>query len=226
MRPPAAASRDEMIRRYLPLARKLAWRYRHTSEPMDDLVQVASLGLVKAVDRWDPARGFAFSTYAVPTILGELRRHFREAAWVVRPPRGMQELALAVERSLATDGREPDVAELAEQLERSPDEIRAALVASEARWTRAVDDETRGDTEDAPPRPLATVDDGYAAAEARATLQRLGRVLDGQTREILRLRFEEDLLQREIAERVGCSQMHVSRLLRRGMERLQVQAAA
>src|SRR4051812_16059939 len=117
-------SREELIVRHLPLARALASRYRHGPEAMEDLVQVAAVGLVKAADRWDPDRGFAFSTFAVPTILGELRRHFRDATWGMRPPRALQERSLAVERASNTlldrDGREPTVAQLAEHLGLAP----------------------------------------------------------------------------------------------------------
>jgi RNA polymerase sigma-B factor len=224
-------AREALVLRYLPLARRLAWRYRYAGEPMDDLVQVASLGLVKAVDRWDPDRGYAFSTFAVPTIVGELRRHFRDIGWVVRPPRGLQELILLVERTRAradaTQGREPTVAELAERLGHSPQTIREALRAGEGRWAYALEG-TGGDEDSPAPDALLAgqVDDGYEAAEARATIERLSEVLDDRAREILRLRYEDDLRQADIAERVGFSQMHVSRLIRSSIERLQLDAAA
>ncbi len=225
-------AREAMIRRYLPLARRLAWRYCHTGEPMEDLVQVASLGLVKAVDRWDPDRGFAFTSFAVPTMLGELRRHFRDAGWLVRPPRDLQELALAVERAIGplstTLGHAPGAADLAQRLGRSPEAVLEAMQASQGRSARSLDEEAVDDPDDPFParQRLGREDAGYEAAEARATVERLTRGLDARTREILRLRFEEDLLQRDIAERVGCSQMHVSRILRHALERLQIRAAA
>ena len=216
------SAREAMVRRYLPLARSLAWRYRHTHEPLDDLVQVASVGLIKAVDRWDPDRGLAFSTFAVPTILGELRRHFRQFAWMVRPPRPVQELVLGLERERDRArnelGREPTVQELAARLGRAPEEVGEALIASESRWTRS--------QQDLVPDDAAADDAGLVAAEARATVQQLTHALDPRTREILRLRFEEDLLQRQIAERVGCSQMHVSRLIQRALDQLEGYAAA
>ena len=225
-------AREAMIRRHLPLARRLAWRYYYTGEPMEDLVQVASLGLVKAVDRWDPDRGFAFSSFAVPTMLGELRRHFRDSAWLVRPPRDLQELVLAVERAIgplsAALGHAPGAAELAERLGRSPEAVLEAMQASEGRSARPLEEDAGDPPEDALParRGFGCEEAGFEAVEARATVERLTRGLDARTREILRLRFDEDLLQRDIAERVGCSQMHVSRILRHAVERLQLRAAA
>ena len=138
-----AAARDELIERYMPLARSLALRYRRASEPLDDLVQVASVGLVKAVDRWDAERGLAFSSYAVPTILGELRRYFRDATWDVRPARDLQELCLSVEEARETLwgelGRSPTVADIAERLDRAPEDVVEALQATEGRSVRSLD---------------------------------------------------------------------------------------
>ena len=159
-------AREAMIRRYLPLARRLAWRYCHTGEPMEDLVQVASLGLVKAVDRWDPDRGFVFTSFAVPTMLGELRRHFRDAGWLVRPPRDLQELALAVERAIgplsATLGHAPGAAELAQRLGRSPEAVLEAMQASQGRSARPLDEEPLDD----PDEPLAAVSGSAARTPA------------------------------------------------------------
>jgi RNA polymerase sigma-B factor len=216
-------ARETMIRRYLPFARSLAARYRHPFEPLDDLEQVAALGLIKAVDRWDPTRGIPFRVFATPTILGELRRYFRDATWAVRPPRPLQELSLEVERAreplhLAT-GREPRVADLARRLGRTAADVDEALRAAGGRWTRPLDapldgeDVTLGDT-------IGRDEPGYARAEARAVIERLSVGLDSRTRLILRLRFDEDLTQAEIAERVGLSQMYVSRLIRRAVDRL------
>src|SRR5690242_13193602 len=138
-----ARARDEFIERYMPLSRSLALRYRRASEPLDDLIQVASVGLVKAVDRWDAGRGLAFSSYAVPTILGELRRYFRDSTWDVRPARDLQELCLAVEEAReklwGELGRSPTVADLAERLDRSPEEIIEVLQAIEGRSLRSLD---------------------------------------------------------------------------------------
>jgi RNA polymerase sigma-B factor len=221
-----ARARDELIERYMPLARSLALRYRRASEPLDDLVQVASVGLVKAVDRWDPGRGLAFSSYAVPTILGEIRRYFRDATWDIRPARDLQELCLSVEEAReklwGELGRQPTVADLAERLDRSPEEVVEALQATEGRSARSLDapvHEEEGDSATAGDL-LGDDDSGYEQVEAGITIERLTGILDERAREILRLRFQEDLLQSEIAERVGCSQMHVSRIIRSSLEKL------
>jgi RNA polymerase sigma-B factor len=221
-----ARAREELIERYMPLARSLALRYRRASEPLDDLVQVASVGLVKAVDRWDPDRGLAFSSYAVPTILGELRRYFRDATWDVRPARDVQELCLSVEEARealwAELGRSPTVADLAERLDRAPEEIVEAIQATEGRSVRSLDapvHEEEGDSASAGDL-LGTRDREFDRVEAGITIEHMTSILDDRAREILRLRFQEDLLQSEIAERVGCSQMHVSRIIRSSLERL------
>jgi RNA polymerase sigma-B factor len=219
-------ARTELIERYMPLARSLALRYRRASEPLDDLIQVASVGLVKAVDRWDPDRGLAFSSYAVPTILGELRRYFRDSTWDVRPARDVQELCLAVEEArdaLWIDlGRSPTVADLAKRVNRPPEEVMEALQASDGRSLRSLDapvHEEEGDSASAGDL-IGGADPGFEQVEAGATLEQLTSILDDRAREILHLRFSEDLLQSEIAERVGCSQMHVSRIIRSSLERL------
>jgi RNA polymerase sigma-B factor len=219
-------ARDELIERYMPLARSLALRYRRASEPLDDLVQVASVGLVKAVDRWDPDRGLAFSSYAVPTILGELRRYFRDATWDVRPARDLQELCLAVEDARETlwgqIGRSPTVADLASRLNRSEEEIVEALQATEGRSVRSLDAPVHDEEEGSASAGdlIGRLDAEYDRVEAGVTIERLSAILDDRAREILRLRFRDDLLQSEIAERVGCSQMHVSRIIRSSLERL------
>jgi RNA polymerase sigma-B factor len=221
-----AKARDELIERYMPLARSLALRYRRASEPLDDLIQVASVGLVKAVDRWDPDRGLAFSSYAVPTILGELRRYFRDATWDVRPARDLQELCLAVEEAREALwgqlGRSPTAADIAERLGRSQEDVVEALQATEGRSVRSLDapvhDEENGSASAGD--LIGDEDVEYDRVEAGVTIERLSGILDDRAREILRLRFSEDLLQSEIAERVGCSQMHVSRIIRSSLEKL------
>jgi RNA polymerase sigma-B factor len=221
-----AAARDELIERYMPLARSLALRYRRASEPLDDLVQVASVGLVKAVDRWDPERGLAFSSYAVPTILGELRRYFRDSTWDVRPARDLQELCLSVEEAReklwGELGRSPTVGDLAGRLERSPEEVVEALQATEGRSVRSLDapvHEEEGASASAGDL-IGTDDPEFDRVEAGITLEKMTGILDERAQEILRLRFREDMLQSEIAEHVGCSQMHVSRIIRASLERL------
>jgi RNA polymerase sigma-B factor len=219
-------AREALVQRFLPLARQLARRYRRGGEPLDDLIQVASLGLLKAIDRFDPQRQTAFSSFAVPTILGELKRHFRDKGWSVRVPRDLQELAMKVDKTgeemARTLGRAPTVDELAEQLEVTQEQVLEAREASAA--YRAVSlDRPRGDDEDDADGFGATFgfeDPAFGAAEDSATISRLLRVLTDREREVLRLRFEEDLTQSEIGERVGVSQMHVSRLIRQAVSKL------
>ncbi len=225
-------ARDALIERYMPLARSLALRYRRASEPLDDLMQVAAMGLVKAVDRWDPDRGLAFSSYAVPTILGEIRRYFRDSTWDVRPARDLQELALAVEEARDTLwaelGRSPTVGDIAAHLGRGEEQIVEALSASDARSLRSLDTPVREDEETSVTAGelIGAPDPGYAQVEAGVMLDALTQVLDDRAREILRLRFGEDLLQSEIAERVGCSQMHVSRIIRSSLQLLAARGAS
>jgi RNA polymerase sigma-B factor len=219
----------ELVERYLPLADKLARRYRRTSEPLDDLLQVARLGLVKAARRWDPARGNAFSTFVVPTILGELRRHFRDRAWAVRVPRDLQELYLAVQSARETLwqelGREPTANDIAVCLGRPVEEILDSLEAADAYAPSSLDVPLR-DAPDGATRQdfVADARDDIAHCENGMILEQLTAELSERDREVFRLRFCEDLLQREIAERVGCSQMHVSRILRDGLRRLRAGA--
>jgi RNA polymerase sigma-B factor len=215
-----------LIVAHLPLARRLALRYSHAPHCADDLVQVASVGLVKAADRWDPGRGLAFSTYAVPTIVGELRRYCRDFTWAIRPPRGIQDLCLAVgtarERLHDAIGREPTVEALAEWLDRRPDEIIAALAAEQARTLESLDaaadrgDGGLADTGDL----IGDNDEEYERVEARDTVERLTWILDARAREVLRLRHENDLHQAEIAARLGLTRLDVSRILRASYERL------
>jgi RNA polymerase sigma-B factor len=219
---PSRAARERAFERYLPLARSLAARYRHSEEPREDLEQVASIGLLKAIDRFDPARGAAFSSFAVPTILGELRRHFRDTTWALRVPRRLQELTLQIEhaRSELTNllGRQPTVTELSERLGEPEELILQALDLMVAKYTLSLDEPNEAD---APAEPApGDLDDGYAHAEDRATLAPLLATLPAADAEIVFLRFHEDLTQDAIARRVGVSQMHVSRLLYRSIARL------
>jgi RNA polymerase sigma-B factor len=211
-------AREVLIERYLPLARALALRYRRTSEPTDDLIQVASLGLVKAVEGWDPERGLAFSTYAVPTMLGELRRYFRDRTWAVRPPRRLLELALDIEHVrdavTAHRGREATPAELAAHLGRAEEEIADALHAARGRWPAALDHAGEELLD------VGAHDRACEEAEAAATFERLVACLDLRSREVLRLRFRDGLLQSEIGHQIGTSQIQVSRILRNSLDQL------
>jgi RNA polymerase sigma-B factor len=213
-------ARDELIERYLPLARQLASRYRDRSEPVADLIQVAYLGLMAAVDRWDPARGTAFSTFAVPTILGQLRRHFRDSTWLVRPPRDLQELWLEVSKTRdelwQELGRSPTARDVANRLGVTIEQVSDALQLGSTRVADSLDELLRPDDPDGATALDREADphDGYEAADTVITIEQMSGALDDRAREVVRLRYSEDLLQREIAERVGCSQMHVSRILR------------
>ncbi len=219
-------ARDELISRFLPLARKLARRYAQSSEPYEDLVQVASLGLVKAVERFDPGRGFAFSSFAVPTIVGELKRHFRDTAWSVHVERGAQERARRIsdaQQALSgRSGRIPTVVELAQYLELSQEEVLDGLQTAEAYRTVSLDAPMISEDDDESNRlEMIGADDArLSLVEDQATVFAAARSLPADQREILYLRFGEDLTQSEIADRVGVSQMQVSRLLRRSLARL------
>jgi RNA polymerase sigma-B factor len=218
--------RDMLVERFLPLARQLARRYGRPEEPFDDIYQVACLGLINAIERFDLERDIAFSSYAVPTILGEIKRYFRDRTWSVRVPRDLQDLALKVDRA-ASDltlrlHREPTVAEIVAEVGTGTENVLEALEACGAykatslQEPRGADDdhaETLGDT-------IGVDDRGFATAEQRATIARLMRSLTGREREVLRLYFEEDLTQAEIGRRVGVSQMQVSRIIRQAIARL------
>jgi RNA polymerase sigma-B factor len=226
------AAREDLVRRFLPLARRLARRYERGSEPLDDLVQVASVGLVKAIDRFETDHGANFSSYAVPTILGELKRHFRDSGWALHVPRGMQERVLqineAVEQLGGDLGRSPNPREVAEQLSMPVEEVLEAMEAGAAYDTVSLDaplrssDDERTTYADSVGEP----DSHYNIVEHSATLGRAMQALPQRERMILYLRFAEGLTQVEIAERIGISQMHVSRLIRRALERLRVVAGA
>jgi RNA polymerase sigma-B factor len=222
--------REQLVHRYLPLARYAASQYVRGTEAFEDLLQVASVGLLKALDRYDPTHGAAFSSYALPTMMGELRRHFRDRGWAVRPPRDLQEHALLVERAadeLATEfGRSPTVAELAERTHMDQESVLEAREALSARLSTSLSTSSREDDPHPLEARLGSEEGGYVQAERRATLQSLARVLTTREREILRLRFEEDLTQAEIGRAVGLSQMHVSRVLRAAVDKLRVAAAA
>jgi RNA polymerase sigma-B factor len=223
-------ARDELVAAFMPLARSLARRYGRSSEPFEDLLQVASLGLLKALDRFDPQRGHPFPSFAVPTILGEMRRYFRDSGWAVHMPRGMQEQALKVrdaqERLTNEHGHAPTVGQLAEYLEFDTEDVLDTLQALQAYETLSLDapppsaeDEamTYGDA-------LGRDDERYELIELDATVTAALAHLPPRERLILHMRFVEDLTQTEIAAQVGISQMQVSRLLRRSLDQLRALA--
>jgi RNA polymerase sigma-B factor len=223
-------AREALVRRFMPLARALARRYDHASEPFDDLLQVAHVGLLKALDRFDPTLGFPFQSFAIPTILGEVRRYFRDAGWSVHVSRSSQERALKVrtaqQQLAALWGRAPTANELAEYLELDTEEIIESLQVIQAYEAVSLDAPQLGPTED----PLVyadaigRVDERYELVELDATLIEVLPQIPERERTILRMRFLEDLTQTEIAARVGVSQMQVSRLLRRSLEQLRILA--
>ncbi len=223
--------RRRLIERYLPLARFAAARYSRSSEPFDDLVQVASVGLIKAIDRFDPDNGASFSSYALPTMLGELRRHFRDRSWTVRPPRDLQEDALTVERTTsdlqAARSVPPTVEDIAKACSLTIEMVLDARQALAGRDATSLSSARARDDGDAPSleRWLGVLDDGFERAEQRATIQRLAAHLTKRERQIIRLRFEEDLTQTEIGAIIGVSQMQVSRILRAAMNKLHASAA-
>ena len=226
------AARDEIVRRYLPFARSLAFRYSGGTEPADDLVQVASVGLMAALERFDPARGVPFIGFAGPTILGELRRHFRDRVWTLRVPRGLQERIRDVEEVLTKLShdleRSPTVTEIADQLEVEEVDVLEAFAASDARRTVSYDRPAAsdGDEQQAIAERIGAEDPGFELVEDRSALRAGVGALSELEREVLRLRFVEDLTQSRIAERVGYSQMHVSRIIRRALARLRESAEA
>ena len=220
------AVREVLVERFLPLARQLARRYQRANEPLDDLVQVASIGLVKAIDRFDPERGVAFSSYAVPTILGELKRYFRDSGWALHVPRGTQERAMQVDRAVkelsGRLGRSPSVNEVAESIDASQEDVLSAMEASQAYEAVSLESE-RSSSEpggDTYADAIGSEDERFDLVEYGAAIAPALEALAPRDRLILHLRFVEDMTQSQIADRIGVSQMQVSRLIRRSLTRL------
>jgi len=223
------ATREELATRYLPLARHLARRYSSRGE-LDDLQQVASIALLKAIERFDPDRGLAFTTFAVPTILGELKRYFRDHGWMVRVPRDVQELKLRLDNiteGLTSElGRSPTPGELADRAGATVEQVLEALAANTAHYPDSLDRPVTEDGDEMIELVGAREDPGFARAENAALVDRLLDTLSERERHILRLRFEEELTQAEIGARLGLSQMQISRLIRKSIGVLQETAAA
>jgi RNA polymerase sigma-B factor len=219
-------AREELVERFLPLARNLARRYAGAREPFDDLLQVASLGLVKAIDRFDVDRGTAFSSFAVPTILGELKRYFRDLGWSVHVPRGAQEQALKVqeaqERLTSRTGRPPTVHELAQYLELEVEDVLDALETAAAHHSASLDAprEDRDDESGSLADVFGQEDGRYELVEQTTTISEAARKLTPRERRVIALRFAGDMTQTEIAQDIGVSQMQVSRILRRALGHL------
>jgi RNA polymerase sigma-B factor len=216
------AARDEVFARFHPLARKLASRYTNPYEPLADLIQVASVGLLGAIDRFDPSRGPSFSAFAVPTMLGELKRYLRSTAWSVHVPRGAQERAMRLDQAAreitARTGRPPRVAELADYLALRVEDVLDGLETGRARHSTSLDAPASGPDVDEPHSladTLGELDDRFRLIETKLSLRGAIARLPYHERQALILRIEHDMKQRDIAARLGCSQMQVSRLLRR-----------
>jgi RNA polymerase sigma-B factor len=222
-------AREILVERFLPLARSLASRYRRPGEPFDDIFQVACIGLVNAIDRYDLSRGRAFSSFAVPTIAGEIKRYYRDKTWAVHVPRDLQELAVTVDRAareLETElGRKPTVDQLAERLAVSDEDVLEALHAAHGRRATSLDAPvTQDDDSVSLGDAMGTHDDGFHRAEQRAELDHLTAILTRRDRRIVALRFQEDLTQEQIGRLIGLSQMQISRILRQAITKVRAHA--
>jgi RNA polymerase sigma-B factor len=227
------AAREQLIEQYMSLVRSLARRYSYRGEQHEDLVQIGAIGLIKAIDRFDVNRGVELTTYATPNIIGEIKRHFRDRGWSVRVPRGLQELNLQLSRLIeeltVQHGRSPTIPELAKAASVTDEEVLEALESGRAYTSLSLSAGSGGNDEDGeldPLESLGTIEHQYEVSEDRAVLAPGFRVLDERERKILHLRFFEGLTQSQIAQQVGISQMHVSRLIRRSLEKIRDEIAA
>ena len=226
--------RDELVDRFMPLAAKLARRYTADPQLLEDLTQIAAVGLINAIDRFDPTRGLAFSSFAVPTITGEIKRYFRDRIWAVRPPRELQERVLridgATKRFMAVHNRAPTVRELTAEFEDLDEEdVLEGLQARQGVSALSLDGASSGpDDSDGGTigDRLGSHEDGYAQAEQRVLLDRLARHVSPRDRAVLRMRFTDDMTQAEIGAVVGVSQMQISRIIRHAVEQMRIIADA
>jgi RNA polymerase sigma-B factor len=220
------AIREELVRRNMPFAKRLALRYRGASESFDDLLQVANLGLLNAVDRFDPERGIPFTAFASPTILGELKRHFRDRVWTVRVPRGLHDRMAEVDKAVTELTkqlqRSPSIGEIADRLEIEQTDVLEVMEANHNRRPLSLDRPAGGEeSEEASPTEwIGSEDEGFELVEGRIALDAALPYLSDRERKVLHLRFVEDMTQSQIAEKIGHSQMHVSRILRRALARI------
>ncbi len=224
-------AREQLIEQYMSLVRSLARRYSYRGEQLEDLVQIGAIGLIKAIDRFDVERGVELTTYATPNIIGEIKRHFRDKGWAVRVPRGLQELNVQlsrlVEQLTVQFGRSPTIPELAQASGAQEEEVLEALESGRAYSSLSLSAGSGGDGEDDldPLESIGTVEHQYEVSEDRAVLAPGFRALDERERKILQLRFFDGLTQSQIAQQVGISQMHVSRLIRRSLEKIRAEIA-
>ena len=226
------AAREQLIEQYMSLVRSLARRYAYRGEQLDDLVQIGAIGLIKAIDRFDVNRGVELTTYATPNIIGEIKRHFRDKGWSVRVPRGLQELNVQLSRLMeqltVQLGRSPTIPELAKASGSTEEEVLEALESGRAYSSLSLSSGGGGDGEDDldPLESIGTEEHQYEVSEDRAVLAPGFKALDERERKILQLRFFDGLTQSQIAQQVGISQMHVSRLIRRSLEKIRDEIAS
>jgi RNA polymerase sigma-B factor len=220
-------AREELIERHLPLVRSLARRYAGRGESLEDIEQVGAIGLIKAIDRFELSREVSLATYATPNVVGEIKRHFRDKGWAVRVPRALQELnasmSNAIERLTVKLSRSPSISEIAAELETTPEHVLEAMEVGSAYSTVSLSTGPAGEEELDPLETIGSEDEEFARSEHRAALAPALERLPAREREILRMRFEEGLPQTQIAQRVGLSQMHVSRLIRKSLGEMREQ---
>ena len=220
-------ARELLVQRHLPLVRALARRYAGRGESLEDIEQVGAIGLIKAIDRYELSRDVALTTYATPNVVGEIKRHFRDKGWAIRIPRGLQELnarmSSTIERLTAELGRSPSIAEIAQKLDTTPEQVLEALEAGSAYAPLSLSAGPGGEDELDPMETIGQEDEEYDRTDDRTSLEPALARLPPREREILRMRFEDGLTQTQIAEQVGISQMHVSRLIRRSLDRMRDQ---
>ncbi len=220
-------AREQLIERHLPLVRSLARRYAGRGEALEDIEQVGAIGLIKAIDRFELARDVSLATYATPNVVGEIKRHFRDKGWAIRVPRALQELNAsmsgAIERLTVKMSRSPSIAEIADELKTTPEQVLEALEVGSAYSTVSLSGAPTGDDALDPLETIGAEDEGFQRSEDRAALAPALQRLPAREREILRMRFEEGLPQTQIAQRVGLSQMHVSRLIRKSLVEMREQ---
>jgi len=225
-------AREKLIEQYMSLVRSLARRYAYRGEQLDDLVQIGAIGLIKAIDRFDIDRGVELTTYATPNIIGEIKRHFRDKGWAVRVPRGLQELNVQLTKLMdeltVKLGRSPTIPELAKTAGVEEEQVLEALESGRAYTSLSLSVGGGGGDDDEldPLESLGTEEHGYEVSEDRAVLAPGFKALDPRERMILQLRFFDGLTQSQIAQQVGISQMHVSRLIRRSLEKIRETIAA
>jgi RNA polymerase sigma-B factor len=222
-----ASAREALVQRHLPLVRSLARRYAGRGESLEDIEQVGAIGLIKAIDRYELSREVALTTYATPNVVGEIKRHFRDKGWAIRVPRALQELngkmGPTIERLTARLGRSPSIAEIAQEFQTTPEQVLEAMEAGSAYAPQSLSAGPDGDTELDPMETIGTEDVEFARTDERTSLEPALAALPDREQLILKLRFEEGLTQTQIAEKIGISQMHVSRLIRRSLERMRAQ---